>query len=894
MSAEARHPGKSLDRSPMNRLVLLCLAVASSLPAADFAVVDLRCENAKDPLGVDRPAPWLSWRLAAAEGETPPAGLHQTAWQVRVAATREGLGDAKVLWDSGRRDGDATRVDYAGEALESSQSVWWQLRAWNGRGEASAWSEPASWTMGLLEADDWEGGWIVAPWVSESLLLRKEFEVRPGLERAILHVTGLGQYEAWMNGERLGDDLLSPGWTNYDRTVLYDTREVTGKLRPGTNAIGLALGNGIYHVQRRNRFAKFMGSFGPLRAIAHLRLEYADGRTETVGTDPSWRVDPGPVTYSNIYGGEDFDARRLEPGWNRPGFEDSSWENAVSLVRPTGTLRGLSHAAEPLGAIEEREPVEVRAVGDGAILYDFGQNTSFMPRITVSGPAGSTVRLEPGETVNDDGTIHRGTMGGNRGSSWWQYTKRSDGPETWLPQFHYIGSRFVRATLEPAAEDGERPAVDQLTMVVVHSTARPRGSFACSNPRLNRIHQLVRWAQRSNMVSVLTDCPHREKLGWIEQYHLNGPSIRHEFDVARIYAKGMRDMAEAQTPEGMVPNIAPEYVRFEGAFRSAAEWGAAFILVPWQQYLYEGDLSLAREHWEAMTRYHAYLESRVGEDGLLGDGLGDWYDLLLGKKGRANLTPAPITATAFLAEDARVLARLAAALGRDDEAETYAAKAAAVRERWIAAFRKADPLTYGTDHQASMALALALGLAEEEDRPALLERLVADVEERGYATAGDVGFRFLLRALADGGRSDVVYQLINQDEKPGYGYQIKQGATALTEAWDANLGASHNHFMLGQVIEWFHHDLVGLQPDPAAPGWKHAFLRPTPVGDLKWAEASHQTPHGRLFLHWERSGEQLDLHIVVPPNTTATLEWPDGWGGSVELKPGEYHLGAKR
>lgn len=872
-------------------LAALALVLAAAF-GGEFRVTDLRCRNATDPQGVDVAEPRLSWRLAADD----PAGLRQSAWQVRVASSREKLDEAD-LWDSGRRGGDDTfLIPYQGRPLASSQQVWWQARAWDAEGDASPWSEPASWTMGLLDPDDWRGKWIVGPWASESLLLRKEFTVEEGLQRAVLHVTGLGQYEARLNGGKVGEDLLSPGWTDYHRTVLYDTHDVTKRLKPGENAIGLVLGNGMYHVERRNRFTKFTGSFGPLRAIAHLRLEYADGRVVVVGSDESWRVDPGPVIYNSIYGGEDYDARRHPEGWDRPGFDDTKWDRAVELIRPAGTLRGASHAAEPLAVIEERSPVEVRRVAEHALLYDFGQNTSFMPSLTVSGPAGSTVRLEPGEVVSEDGSIDRGTMGGaHRGSSWWQYTKSTDVPETWIPRFHYIGSRYVRAELKPAVSGGEYPAVDAMKMLVFHSTARPRGGFRCSNERLNRIHELVRWAQRSNMVSVLTDCPHREKLGWLEQYHLNGPSIRYEFDVARIFAKGMRDMAEAQTADGLVPNIAPEFTEFEGTFRAAAEWGSAFILVPWQQYLFEGDLSLASDHWDALTRYYAYLESRVGDHGLLEEGLGDWYDLLDGKN-RANLTPPRITATAFLAEDARVLSRLARALGHGEEAEMYANKAAAVRRRWIDAFRKTEPeRTYGSDHQTSLALALAFGLAEEEDRPAVLRRLVADVREKGYATAGDVGFRFLLRALADGGHSDVVYELINQDEKPGYGCQLAQGATALTEAWDANRKSSHNHFMLGQVIEWFYHDLVGLQPDESAPGWRHAFLRPCPVGDLAWAEAYHDTPGGRLALLWERQGDHLVVKATVPPNTSATLEWPAGWNGeNRELPPGDHEFEATR
>jgi len=865
-------------------------------PASQLEATHLRCEYASDPLGVDVARPRLFWRVESAE-----RGQRQTAWRVLVASSVEQLSaDRGDLWDSGRTESDeTTHIVYGGAALVSSQRVCWKVRVWDRSGRPSAWSRPATWTMGLMAPDDWKGIWIAAPAATETLLLRHTFAVRPGLRRAVAHVSGLGHYELSINGTRIGEDLLAPGWTDYDRTVLYDTHDVTAALVEGSNAAGIFLGNGMYHVVRRNRFAKFTGSFGPLRALLHLRLEYGDGSTEFVGTDPSWRVHPGPITYSSIYGGEDHDAR-LEPrGWDTPRFDDRAWAPAVPVIRLEETLRGHSAAADPIRAIETRRPVGQRAFPDGTVVYDFAQNASFMPRLRVAGPAGSTVRLTPAEVVAGDGSIFRGTMGAAvRGSSWWQYTKATDGEEEWFPRFYYVGSRYVRAEFfapgeAPATATDDRvqappprrdparlPSLVSLEAVIVHSTATPVGRFSCANPLLNRIRDLVRWAQRSNMVSVLTDCPHREKLGWIEQYHLNGPSIRYEFDVARIYTKGMRDMSDAQTDEGLVPNIAPEYTEFKGAFRAAAEWGAAFLAVPWQQYLFNGDVALLGAHYEAMTRYFAYLESRA-RDGILSEGLGDWYDLDIAKPGQAGLTPPPITATAYLYQDAATLARIADVLGKDADARAYSARAAAIRARYSREFFDAATRTYRTGSQASLAIPLAMGMVEPADRDAVLGALVRDVEQRGYATAGDVGFRSLLQALAANGRSDVVYRMINQDEKPGYGYQLKKGATSLTESWNASLDASHNHFMLGQVIEWLYQDLAGITVDPSGPGFKSVILRPQPVPGLDWAEASYESLHGPISARWERRGERFTLNVTIPANTTATVHVPSRDGGAI-------------
>ncbi len=852
---------------------ILVLLFITPLTHAAYNVADLKTEYTVDPSGIDVAQPRLQWRV-----ESDERGQRQTAYQILVASSRELLAqDRGDLWDSGKVAGDDTAfIRYGGEKLASAQTVFWKVRSWDRDGKPSAWSKPASWTMGLLDQTDWKGIWVAAPTTSEALLLRREFSVKPGLRRALAFVSGVGIYELGFNGAKAGDDLLAPGWTDFDSTILYRTEDVTSLLQEGANAATLELGNGMYHVVRRNRFSKFVGSYGPLRGILHLQLEYADGSVEYVGTDENWRTHPGGVTFNSIYGGEDYDARLEPKGWRRAGFDDSSWANAVPVNRPAFVLKGHSRDSEPLRIIETREPVSVRELSPGVVLYDFGQNTSFMPRIRVTGPAGSVVRMTPGEVVKEDGTIERGTMGGaHRGSAWWQYTKTTDGEETWFPKFYYIGSRYLYTELIPAKEGGERPKLESVRMEIVHATSEPLADFATSDPLMNRIRDLVRWAQRSNMVSVLTDCPHREKLGWIEQIHLNGPSLRYEFDVARIYTKLMWDMAEAQTDEGLVPNIAPEYTTFKGSFRNAAEWGAAFIMVPWQQYQFTGDIDVLRTHYGRMQRYFSFLESRV-RDGLLHDGLGDWYDINLPKTGRAGLTPAPITATAFLYQDAVVLSQAAAALGKKDDASAYAEKAKQIRAGYQQAFYNADTGTYATGSQAANALALGLNIAEPATRPGVLAAIVKDVESRGYATAGAIGFRYLLRSLTDEGRTDVIMKILSQDDKPGYAYQIKNGATALAESWTANLGASHNHFMLGHVIEWFYHDLAGIRPLDTAPGFKEFAIAPQIAGDLTWVDASYDSIHGKISVRWERAaaGAPLTLKVTVPTNTTATTYLP--------------------
>jgi alpha-L-rhamnosidase len=903
--------------------LVLGLALVSCITLARAAdgvrVVDLRCEYGEVPTGIDVPDPRLSWKLAGDK-----RGQRQTAYQIRAysyAALARNTDTVSArtpdLWDTGKVVSDETHlIRYGGKQLESSQQVFWCVRVWDENDQPSATSDFSTWTMGVLKPDSassaevsapgWKAKWICAQAASDSLLMRKEFSVKPGLRRAIAHVTGLGQYELSLNGAKISKDLLTPGWTDYNDTILYDTREITGHLRAGANAVGLTLGNGMYHVERRNRFAKFTGSFGPLRAICQIELEYADGSKEFVVTDESWRTHPGAITYNSIFGGEDFDARLYPTGWNQPKFDDAKWNRAVAVVRPSGTLRGHSAGSEPLRAIDFNIVFEEKRLSETVSVFDFIQNASYMPRLRVSGPAGSSVRIVPAEVVNMDGSILRSTMGStNRGISWWQYTKATDDVEEWFPQFYYVGCRYMQAELIPATSRGSRresahseklldlepkskddqsrltsaatndlPRIELLDAVIVHSSARSAGEFECSNPLLNKIRDLVRWAQRANMVSVLTDCPHREKLGWLEQYHLNGPAIRYEFDMARMFTKGMNDMADAQTDSGLVPNIAPEYTELKGAFRSSPEWCSAFIIVPWQQYQFCGDLDLLRTHYADMKRYFAYLENSATND-IISLGLGDWFDLGPKKSGASQHTPPPITASAFYFHDAWILAKVAALLEKPDDAKKFSVKAERIRRAYNEKFFNVTNGSYATGSQAANAIALVMGIVEPAHSNAVLASLVKDVESRDcQMTAGDIGFRYLLQALAQGGRSDLIYRMINQDEKPGYGYMIKKGETSLTEAWDANLTTSHNHFMLGQITEWFYKDLAGIDCDQTGAGFKKIIIRPQPVADLKWARARYNSVRGDILSEWRQETNSFKLKVRIPANTTATVFVP--------------------
>ncbi len=851
-------------------LGLLMFAGCSHTETANTGGVhpdNLTCQKDSEPLGVDPIGPQLAWQSPA------KFGRGQTAYQVRAASSKDLVGTPD-LWDSGRTDSPLTRVTYGGKGLANSQPVFWQVRVWNERMQASEWSAVARFVTGL-NAAQWQAHWIRAAETNATVLLRREFEIKSGIKQAFLHVCGLGQYELHVNGRQVGADVLSPGWSKYDRTCLYDTHDLTAELKAGTNALGLFLANGMYNVSGP-RYKKFTGSFGPLQAIAQLEIEYLDGTRQTLVTDTNWVSHPGPITFSCIFAGEDYDARQEVPGWSAPGLEASGWRSVEISSGPGGVLRGHDYAAAPLRIFETLKPTKITPLRPGTEVYDLGQNAPLMIRMRIKGATGAIVRVIPAELINEDGSVNRRSVGG--GEAWWQYTKSGNDVEEYTTRFWYHGSRYLQVERRGPDAGSPLPEIESLEGLVMHSASPAVGEFSCSDDLFNRIHTLIRWAQRANLMSVITDCPHRERLGWLEQYHLNGPSLRYEWDLRRVFAKSMTDMADSQLQNGLVPDIAPEYVVFNGGFRDSPEWGSAVFLVPWQEYEWTGDPTLLREYYDTMRRYVEYLSS-TATNHIVSHGLGDWYDIGPKPPGYAQLTPRALTATAFYYEGARILSNTARMLGKAQDAIKYGRLTEEIKTAFNQQFFNPKTLQFAEGSQCANAIALVMDLAPKEHRVAILDAIVKDVRSRGNSlTAGDVGYRYLLRALADGGRSDVIFDMNQQSEKPGYGYQLKQGATSLTEAWDAGSASSQNHFMLGHIMEWFYHDLAGLGPDPAGPGFERIKFQPQPVGNVTWAKASFHSVRGPVASSWTRDGRGFQLQITVPPGSIASVRVP-GLGG---------------
>lgn len=865
----------------LSRLALVLLALAlgvSATQAAALRAVDLRCEYEPAPLAIDVPHPRLSWVLNGDD-----RAQRQTAYHLLVASTLDRLEENRAdRWDSGRvESAEQNQIAYAGRSLSANDECVWKVRVWNQDGQAGPWSEPARWQMGLPAPSDWKARWIEGSGSDPLPLLRLTFEVARPVRRAVVHLSGLGHHELSLDGAKVGDHFLDPAWSVYERTVYYATHDLTARMSPGRHAFGVMLGKGFYRTTGDRR-VHGVNADRPLKLILQAHLWFVDGSEQVVTSDANWRTAPGPITHSAILGGEDHDARRLPAGWDQPDFDDSAWAVAKETTGPGGALRAA--LAPPMKAFEEYPARQIDEPQPGVFVYDFGQNASAVPRLRVRGQAGQVLRLIPAEQRhgmsprrNDGrGLVNQAGVGS---PNYWQYTLRGGPAEVWTPRFNYSGFQYLQ--LEGAVPDGKpnpdgRPVVEDLVSVHVRGAAPVVGHFECSHPLFNQIDRIIDHAVRANLAHVLTDCPHREKLGWLEVAYLMGPSIAGRYDVSRFYAKVSRDCADSQGSDGNVPTVAPAYPAFSGGFAFTPEWGAAAVIVPWLLHEWYGDRGSLADAYPTMKRFVDHLRD-TSTDLVPRPGLGDWYDYGHGKPvGASQFTPVELSAMATFHRCARVVAATAAVLGRTEDEREYTRLATRVATAFNQRYfdGRSEYQNHGSPQTAN-SMALATGITPADQTSAVLDRIVADLRARGnQQTAGDVGHAYLLQTLARGGRSDVIYDLTARTNLGSYGFIVGNGWTSMPEAWDADTGASMNHCMLGHIQEWFMGELGGLRPDPAAPGFRRVLIEPRPVGDLTWARASYESIRGTIATDWKLADGWFHLDLTVPPNTTARVTLP--------------------
>ena len=874
----------------MKKFILSLAAILFLFPVRSEAGIlptGLKCENLDNPQVVDIVKPRLSWINIAGEGEL---GQFQTSWEIRVAGTREKLLNGEAdLWNSGKiNSSQSFNVVYGGKTLTSRQDCWWQVRTWDKNGNMSEWSEPAFWSMGLLNPGEWKAQWIGAPWQGEepipdpvrgenrqsvlkempppAPLLRKKINITKEIKSARAFVTGLGYFEFYVNGAKVSDDVLVPNQTNYGKRpgiekagiplpddfreyrVMYLSYDISKLLKKGENILGAIVGNGFY-----NAPMNWTESYGTPRFIGQIYITYTDGSEDIIVSDQSWKASKSPIIMDLIYQGEHYDARQEQPGWNTPGFDDSSWENAVLRRKPEGIMK--AHMSPTDKVMERLKPVAIIKNSDGKYYVDFGQEVSGWVRIT-------GLRGDAGRVIDFD-YICESTMGDNT------YTLKGGGDESYAARFTWFVFRQVVVNNWPG-----NLSADQITAEAVYTDVETTGKFETSNPLFNAINRIWWRSQTDNMHGgIASDCPHRERSPYTGDGQVACVTVMHNFDSRAFYTKWIQDIVGAQIEEtGYVPNGAP----WQPGCGGGVAWGAAVNIMPWEYFVHYGDTSLLSYTYDAMKGYVRYMLTWTDKDGIMNSqregnngqplrwfNLGDWC-------APAELPPDPMVHSFYLWRCADFTSKAAKVLGFTNEANEYAALAERTRQAFQKRFFDQEKGTYG--RSGGNIFALVMGVpADQEQR--VIDALKGDIAaDSGHLDTGIFGTQFFFEVLAAHGLQELAYEAMNKKTQPSYGWWIEQGATTSWEQWDGS--GSRNHPMFGGGLVWFYRKLAGMNTDPENPGYRNIIFRPQPAGDLTYASYSNLTPFGTAGISWEKKGNDFIMDVKVPVGSRATVYVP--------------------
>jgi alpha-L-rhamnosidase len=750
--------------------------------------------------------------------------------------------------------------------------------------------DPTNWNLPDFDDSTWACAKVLGPvgmqpWgnvrISESRRqparwLRKQFTVVRKIKRATVCFSGLGWSELYLNGRKVGDAVLSPAFAQYNKRVFYVTYDVTKQLRRGANAMGAVLGNGRYYADR-SRVYTGTENFGWPKLLLQLRVEYADGLVTNIVSDGSWRLTTnGPMVANNDYDGEDYDARKEFPGWSRPGFDDAKWQPAQIVEAPPAVV--AAQMIDPIRVTGTLKPAAMTEPKPGVYVYDLGQNMVGWARLKVSGPAGARVKLRFAEVLKPDGTLDVANLRGARATD--RYTLKGQGTEVWEPRFTSHGFRYVGVTGFPG-----KPNLHSIAGRIVNDDLPTNGTFECSNPLLNRIYRAVVWGVRGNYHSIPTDCPQRdERQGWLGDRSEESRGETYLFDNSALYAKWLQDIADAQRPNGSVPDIAPTYWPI---YSDDVVWPSTSIIIPEMLREQFGDQRVIARHYACMKEWLEYMERRYLTNGIISrDSYGDWcvppekLTTIISRDPNRQ-TAGALLATAYFYHDCRLMEGYATLSGYPGDAEHFHALAEQLKAAFNEKFLNREPGRYDNGTETSSILPLAFGLVPDNMRQRIFNQLVDKIENEGHDHIGTglVGGQYLMRVLTDNGRPDLAYTIASQKTYPGWGYMIGHGATTIWELWNGNTADpemnSRNHVMLvGDLVIWLYEDLAGIKSDPAAPGFKHIIMKPHPVGDLTFVKATHRSPYGLIASDWRRNGAGFDWHITIPVNATATVYVP--------------------
>ena len=836
-------------------------------------------EHKKNPIGIDILQPRFSWKV-----DEPIRNIKQTEYSIRVA-TVEKFSSGKIVWQTGKVQSDQSiLISYNGPALKSGQRYFWQVMISDNKKNESKWSETAYWEMGLLSSSEWKAKWIELEGdtlrYSPSPHFRKEFAINKPLLAARIYVTSHGYYELHLNGKKVGDQVLTPGWTDYSKRLQYQVYDVTGQVVNGNNAIGAVLGDGWYRgtLAWGNNWAIYGKRLG---LLMQLKITYTDGTESLVVSDETWKgFNDGAIRMNDIYNGETYDARKKVTGWDLAGFSDKNWQK-VSI----GKYRNdnlLASEGSPVRKIQEIKPVKIIKTPKGSLVVDMGQNMVGWVRLKVKGEKGTVVTLRHAEVLDKFGEFYTTNL--RVAKCQLTYTLAGIGDETYEPHFTFMGFRYVEVNGFP----GELTK-DNITGVVVHSDMMPTGSFECSNPLINQLQHNIQWGQKGNFVDIPTDCPQRdERLGWTGDAQAFCRTAAFNLDVSSFFTKWLKDVAADQKPGGEVPDVIPDILNAQGALTAqpSAGWGDVAVIAPWTMYMVYGDKRLLETQYPSMKAWVEYIRKKAGDSFIWkgGSKYGDWlfyHPPINNHPEPDGYTQPDFIATAFYAYSTKLLSLAAKDLGKNEDEIFYNELFDKIKNVFVNEY--VTPAgRVGTNSQTSYVLALMFDFLPDQLRQKAAQFLVDDIKSRrNHLSTGFLGTSHLCHVLSRFGYTDVAYGLLLQETYPSWLYPVKMGATTIWERWDGQKTDStfqdpgmnsFNHYAYGAIGDWMYRVSAGIET--MGPGYKHIIIQPHPSNKLNFAKASFESSYGTILSGWERKEGKVIIKIRIPANTYATVVLP--------------------
>lgn len=851
-------------------------------------VTNMRTEYLNNPDGIDMPHPRFSWVLNSDQRGTAQAGYQIIVTTIPGATSVT----PDTLWNTHIVKSDrSVNIAYDGKTLQSDHTYHWKVRVWNQKGLSGPWSSSASFHTGLLKKSDWQGVWIGSPDSTISApLLRKEFDIHKKILDAHVFISGLGYYELYLNGEKVGNHKLDPGTTDYNKRALYVAYDVTKYLNEGGNAVGVWLGNGYFRMSRKRPF-KFYGHRP--QVIMQLNIKYEDGTESHIVTNTSWMTSDSPIRANSVYDGEIFDARREQPGWDKAGFNDSRWKKALQVIVPRQRILS-AQLMPPIRVIKTIYPINMREPEPGIYVFDFGKNLTGWPELFVDGGEGQKVVMKTGEVTRKDmvqiegksmtGVVDTIDDSPNRSAKARDiYILRgTPGTEVYTPRFTYHGFRYVELEGYPG-----KPTMTSVAVQVAHTDVRRVGEFSSSNALFNRIHQNTVEGQLSNLFSMPTDCPQRdERMGWMGDAHLSAEEAMHNFDMAAFYTNWLNLIEDEQNPDGSVPDIVPDHKWLPGTKIGTPAWQVAYPLITWYMHWYYGDTRVISDHYASLKKWMDYMAS-ISDHYIITKGRGDWVPPeRSGDPGDGSIS---ITSTGYYYLCAGLMSKMAGILGKTEDQKMYVKLADRIREAFNKRFWNANKKYYGDGSQTSNAFPLYIGIVPDANKMATLSSVVNDIviNHNFHLWTGIIGVKALIEALPEYHESRILYAVANQTTYPGWGYMVSKGATTLWERWGGyryfNAGMnSLNHIMFGSIDEFFYKDIAGI--NIAQAGYKRILIKPELLDKMTHARASVITVRGKVSSDWHKTGNEVSLTVTIPANSRAQVAVPES---DIE---GPYHI----